>query len=209
MVTNDAISYTKVIISITCILRISKDSHINCLHQMQISGFAPVSAVLYCTKLLQLCLTLCDPMDHSLPGSSIHGIFQTRIPEWVAISSSTSFQHLSPIFRCHNQDKSLGGALSLPSAFETQKHRQPGQMLAVPCVCVCALARSVAIHSSLQTPWSPGRATPRWGGKGQAQHGPQARLVQTAPPHRTPVFVRSCRVFLVPQSFASHALSRT
>lgn len=77
------------------------------------------------------------------------------------------------------------------------------------CVCVCALARSVAIHSSLQTPWSPGRATPRWGGKGQAQHGPQARLVQTAPPHRTPVFVRSCRVFLVPQSFASHALSRT
>ena len=34
----------------------------------------------------QLCLTLCDPMDHSLPGSSVHGILQARILEWVAIS---------------------------------------------------------------------------------------------------------------------------
>ena len=37
-------------------------------------------------KLLQLCLTLCDPMDCSLPGFSIHGIFQARTLEWVAIS---------------------------------------------------------------------------------------------------------------------------
>ena len=36
-------------------------------------------------KSLQSCLTLCDPMDHSLPGSSVHGILQERIPEWVAI----------------------------------------------------------------------------------------------------------------------------
>ena len=39
-------------------------------------------------KVAQLCPTLCDPMDCSLPGSSIHGIFQTRILEWVAISFS-------------------------------------------------------------------------------------------------------------------------
>ena len=32
--------------------------------------------------------TLCDPMDCSLPGSTIHGIFQARILEWVAISFS-------------------------------------------------------------------------------------------------------------------------
>ena len=38
----------------------------------------------------QLCLTLCDPMDHSLPGSSVHGIFLARILEWVAISFSTN-----------------------------------------------------------------------------------------------------------------------
>ena len=39
-------------------------------------------------KLLQSCLTLCDPMDHSLPGSSVHGIFQARVLEWVAIAFS-------------------------------------------------------------------------------------------------------------------------
>ena len=36
----------------------------------------------------QSCLTLCNPKDCSLPGSSVHGILQARILEWVAISSS-------------------------------------------------------------------------------------------------------------------------
>ena len=36
-------------------------------------------------KSLQSCPTLCDPRDHSLPGSSVHGISQARILEWVAI----------------------------------------------------------------------------------------------------------------------------
>ena len=39
-------------------------------------------------SVVQLCLTLCDPIDYSVPGSSVHGIPQVRIPEWVAISSS-------------------------------------------------------------------------------------------------------------------------
>ena len=38
------------------------------------------------SEVVQLCLTLCDPMDCRLPGSSVHGIFQARILEWVAIS---------------------------------------------------------------------------------------------------------------------------
>ena len=37
-------------------------------------------------KLLQSCPTLCDPMNCSLPGSSIHGIFQARVLEWGAIA---------------------------------------------------------------------------------------------------------------------------
>ena len=41
-----------------------------------------------CFSHVQLFVTLCDPMDYSLPGSSFHGILQTRIPEWVAISFS-------------------------------------------------------------------------------------------------------------------------
>ena len=38
-------------------------------------------------KSLQLCLTLCNPIDSSLPCSSVHGVFQVRILEWVAIPS--------------------------------------------------------------------------------------------------------------------------
>ena len=38
------------------------------------------------SEVAQSCLTLCDPMDCSPPGSSVHGILQARILEWVAIS---------------------------------------------------------------------------------------------------------------------------
>ena len=38
-----------------------------------------------------LCPTLCNPMDCSLPHSSVHGIFQARILEWIAISFSSGF----------------------------------------------------------------------------------------------------------------------
>ena len=41
-----------------------------------------------CCSVAQSCSALCDPMDCSLPGFSIHGILQARILEWVAISSS-------------------------------------------------------------------------------------------------------------------------
>ena len=46
--------------------------------------------ILFCFKVLvaQLCLTLCDPMDYNPPGSSVHGILQFRILEWVSMPSS-------------------------------------------------------------------------------------------------------------------------
>ena len=44
-----------------------------------------------CAKLLQLCPTLCDPMDRSPPGSSVHGILQARTLEWVAMHASRGF----------------------------------------------------------------------------------------------------------------------
>ena len=51
---------------------------------------------------LQSCLTLCDPMDCSPPGSSVHGILQARILEWVAIpfsreSSPLGIEPMSPV----------------------------------------------------------------------------------------------------------------
>ena len=39
-------------------------------------------------KVSQSCPTLCDPVDCSLPGSSVHGIFQAIVLEWIAISFS-------------------------------------------------------------------------------------------------------------------------
>ena len=47
-----------------------------------------IISIVLCAKLLQMCPTFWDPMDYSPPGSSIHGILQVRILEWIAISSS-------------------------------------------------------------------------------------------------------------------------
>ena len=40
------------------------------------------------SEVPQSCLTLSDPMDYGLPGSSVHGIFQGRVLEWVATAFS-------------------------------------------------------------------------------------------------------------------------
>ena len=53
-------------------------------------------------EVSQSCLTLRDPMDCSLPGSSAHGIFQARVLEWVAIAFSESGHKSCEIcFTCH------------------------------------------------------------------------------------------------------------
>ena len=44
--------------------------------------------VLCCAKSLQLCLTLCDPMDYCPSESSVHGILQARILNWVSMPFS-------------------------------------------------------------------------------------------------------------------------
>ena len=61
-----------------------------------------------CVKLLQLCLTLCDPMDCSPPGSSVDRILQARILEWVVISLLKPYS-LSVQFSC-----SVGSTLCDP-----------------------------------------------------------------------------------------------
>ena len=52
-----------------------------------LQGSVSVHQVCVCS-VAQLCLTLCDSADCSPPGFSVHGVFQARILEWVAISSS-------------------------------------------------------------------------------------------------------------------------
>ena len=43
------------------------------------------------SEVTQLCLTLSDPMDCSLPSSSVHGTFQARVLEWGAIAFSNGY----------------------------------------------------------------------------------------------------------------------
>ena len=52
------------------------------------------------SEVAQWCLTPSDPMDCSLPGSSVHGIFQARAPEWgaIAFSQGTSVFYFIFIF---------------------------------------------------------------------------------------------------------------
>ena len=57
----------------------------------------PVAAA---AKSLQSCPTLCNPTDSSPPGSSIPGILQARILEWVAISFSNAYMHAKLLQLC-------------------------------------------------------------------------------------------------------------
>ena len=54
------------------------------------------------SEVAQSCLTLSDPMDCSLPGSSVHGIFQARVLEWGAIAFSDHILQLVSYFICTN-----------------------------------------------------------------------------------------------------------
>ena len=62
----------------------------NFQHQWYFSSFLTAWTVLSAvsSEVSQLCPTLCNPMDCNLTGSSVHGIFQARILEWVAMPSS-------------------------------------------------------------------------------------------------------------------------
>ena len=46
------------------------------------------------SEVTQSCLTLSDPMDCSLPGSAVHGIFQARVLEWGAIAFSQKYAYI-------------------------------------------------------------------------------------------------------------------
>ena len=59
-------------------------------------------------EVAQSCPTLSDPMDCSLPGSSVHGISQARVLEWGAIAFSSSLSsQLQVSYCCHSQTNEL------------------------------------------------------------------------------------------------------
>ena len=56
--------------------------------QLRFTRFLSHFSLMNECEVTQSCLTLCNPMDCSLPGASVHGIFQARVLQWVAISFS-------------------------------------------------------------------------------------------------------------------------
>ena len=61
------------------------------------SDYGKKYLALFIPKVKSLsCLTLCDPMDCSLPDSPLHGIFQARVLEWVVFPSPGNLPHLDP-----------------------------------------------------------------------------------------------------------------
>ena len=73
------------------------------------------------SEVAQSCLTLCDPKDCSLPGSSVRGIFQARILEWVAIS-------FSAVHKCKS-----AGCIHIPSLLSWPTHPQYHSSRSSPC----------------------------------------------------------------------------
>jgi len=75
---------------------------------------------------IQSYLTFCDPMDCSLPGSSVHGIFQARVLEWVAISffSFASIHDMpGPMLEVKGeQDKTQVWTTSAPPQHSVRQH---------------------------------------------------------------------------------------
>ena len=72
-------------------------------------------------EVVQLCLTLHDPMDCSLPGSSVHGIFQARVLEWSAIALGLG----EPFFFTKGAQRS-GGSKHLHAESFYMDHSLPG-----------------------------------------------------------------------------------
>ena len=70
------------------------------MNEKQTQKYRTYGAAAAAAKLLQSCPTLCDPMDCSPPGSSIHGILQARVLKWGAIALLCFFFNNKTNFWC-------------------------------------------------------------------------------------------------------------
>ena len=71
-----------------CLTVIQWDYFLQCLDHKILNIYSASTGFYVCVLITQYCLTLCDPMNCSPPESSVHGILQARILEWVAIPFS-------------------------------------------------------------------------------------------------------------------------
>ena len=105
----------------------------------------------FCLRsVAQLCPTLCDPMDLSPPGSSVHGIFLVRILEWVVISFSRGSSQ--------PRDQTHVSCLSCTAGgfYTTEPQTKPGSLGQHFPECTYSLDHELALFSNahLATTWS-------------------------------------------------------
>ena len=101
------------------------------------------------SEVSKLCLTLSHPMDCSLPGSPIHGIFQARVLAWAAISFSTRLSYLLLI----THDLPPLSACALPSDWNFLPHvypwRAPAQLLLFNSINLFTMRSSLTTENNL------------------------------------------------------------
>ena len=92
-------------------------------------------------KSLQSCPTLCDPMDCSPPGSSVHGILQVRILKWVAMPSSRGTSQPRDHVSCIAGGFFTPGPPRKPTLLRSQQFNYISSYL-WKCVCLSVASRS-------------------------------------------------------------------
>ena len=103
-------------------------------------------------KLLQLCLTLCNSVDCSQPGSSVHGTLQVRIVDWIDMPSSRGFSrprkwtHIS----CTGRHFTTGATWEAP--WKTWLTVYSFQMLFYSYMCICEGCPSLSFTLGLISP---------------------------------------------------------
>ena len=117
-----------------------------------------------CAQLLQLCRTLCDPMDCGLPGSSGHGILQARVLEWAARPSSrgtsrlrielASLESPSPTGRFFTAEP-LGKPINEDTEAPPQKKKLNALLLVSYRVSICTSKSIQTAPSSIPFLWGP------------------------------------------------------
>ena len=102
-----------------------------------------------CVKALQLCWTLWDTMDHNPPGSSLHGILQAWILEWVPWPRLGDLPRFEPASL--KSPMLAGRFITTNATWETP--------IAYVCVCVCVCV-SHWVVSDFVTPWTTAHQAP-------------------------------------------------
>ena len=94
------------------------------------------------SEVTQSCLTLCNPMDCSPPGSFVHGILQARIPERVAIPSSRGSSQL----RDHKWSQPLQKCSFLIKGWENCQISKFKSRLSVNIICIFSYISVKCVH---------------------------------------------------------------